>query len=284
MRHESALRGRGKGALLLVALVGGPLALFTASVSCSGGGANLGCPNSDGCGGMLVGNWQTPDPITPHSVCQFVPPLSYSVPIPDPPQIAPQNPKLAKPSSTKSAGSWCQDLKYVNGQIAQINLFHAPAPVSQVGLSLLGSNAYSSTVVLLSYDSTHFDSSCLTAYGDNPSCQDLGDGIMPFYVAMPNFQNVVCCSTGSKANDAGVCPIDPSNGCDCTYTYKSVHYDMGAWQVSGNVLSLYSAINPTQPITTANYCVRDGKLTITGYNGQSMFNVNGLRSATMLPM
>jgi hypothetical protein len=268
-----------------VALLAIPLG-FAASLSCSGPGANLGCPNSDGCGGSPAGTW------TLQGACQFVPPLSYSVPVADSPQmVMPQSPTLASGApSNKSAGDWCQDLIYSAGQIVQINLFKAPpaaAGFGQAQWTLSSNNTYNLGLQLASQNAAHFAPSCLTAFGDSPSCSDLSSQIILFYKGMPNFQNVVCCTPGSTPQDTEgawgdggpTCDSDPSNGCDCTYTYFSTKADLGSWQVAGNILYFFSAIDEVQPLTTTNFCVKDGTLTITGLNGQSMFAVNGFRSA-----
>jgi hypothetical protein len=272
-----------------VALTAIPLGV-AASLSCSGPGANLGCPSADNaCGGNPAGVWAL------QGACQFVPPLSYSVAVPDSPQqVMPQSPTLAGAAPpTKSAGDWCQDLIYSAGQVVNVNLYHAPPAAAGIGgvhpvqWTLASNNTYNAGLQLASENAGHFAPSCLTAFGDNPSCSDLTNQLTSFYGPMPNFSNIVCCTPGSTpqqvaGSDAGpTCDADSSNGCDCTYIYNSTKADEGTWQVVGNILYFFSALDEIQPITTTNFCVKDGTLTITGLNGQSILGVSGWRSATL---
>jgi hypothetical protein len=246
-------------------------------LSCSGAGANLGCPNDTGCGGDPTGSWQM------STACQFVPPLSYSVQVLDPPQTMPQSPNLAPPPpSSKTSGDWCQSLVYgppdaqslaaktalPSGRITQLNLFHAPAPVQFMNVTLSpGVHTYSAALQIESNNETHFAPSCLTAYGQHPSCSDLAEQIILFTKPMANFQNQSC-------TDAA------DGGCDCKYQYESSSSDVGTWRTEGNLLYFFSSQSVLQPITTVNYCVSADKtkLAITGFNGQSLFAKSGLRS------
>jgi hypothetical protein len=155
--------------------------------------------------------------------------------------------------------------------------------------------SYTATLTFSTKSSTHFAYSCLIAYGDTPTCDDLTAQLTKFYMAMPPataaFTNIACASGAP-------------DGCDCSYGYTVVVTDSGAWSTSGATLfedsnMLLYAINgmaldmpgasgaPSQvPAKTmeATYCVAGNQLTLSGANGSSLSGVTGLRTMTLQPM
>lgn len=296
-RPGFSTKRHGLRAVLAVALAQG--VWLISAPGCGGSGANLGCPAVAGCGGDPTGTWTLE---TPTSYCAYVPPLTYSVLTNAPPldlvppeSMVQQTPGKAAAAS-KYSGDWCYSLVYeppppadaaaaglTMGGISNINLPKTPgalgvsavdaangaAPVSFV---LDTTHEYNVGVKTLGQDQTHFARECLTAYGANPTCADLASGIIAFYMAMPNFRDVVCL----PASDGG---------CDCSYSYAGAAADVGSWRTVGNILYFFSQQNPTQPVVETDYCVvDDGKtktLTLGGHNGQSMFADDGLRTLTL---
>jgi hypothetical protein len=272
---------------------------------CTGDGAEYGCPSLRSCGGDPTGAWKAT------SWCDKVIPSTFTNSEQGTTadgvfaaQNQPQSPTLAKPSGpVTSSGNWCESLIYsppnpnnpvttqlpTNGAITSLSLYHPNASVTGLTLNFLADHSYQASATTNGPAAVHFDNSCLTAYGANPSCSDLGTQLHQFYFAMPNFQNIVCCSTGSVGDDAGNCPADSRNGCDCTYTYAGTAADEGIWRVVGSTLYLTSTENPTVQLVEASFCADRSNpnmptLTISGFNGFDLDGVNGFRTATMVPL
>ncbi len=294
-RPGSSRKRHGLRAALAVALAQG--VWLICAPGCGGSGATLGCPAVAGCGGNPSGTWQLQ---SPSSYCAYVPPLTYSVltntPPLDlmPPESMVQQTPGKPPAAPKYSGDWCYALVYeptppagaagaglTMGGISNINLPKTPGGLGVAAVDAANgavpasfvldtTHEYNIGVKTLGQDQVHFAPDCLTAYGANPTCADLATGIVAYYVAMPNFRNVVCLA----ASDGG---------CDCSYAYAGAAADTGSWRSVGNILYFFSDQNPTQPVVETDYCVTDnGKtLTLGGRNGQSMFADNGLRSVTL---
>jgi len=250
---------------------------------CGGGRAEAGCSEPEPCGGNPAGLWKV------QSACQSVPALAYTTSMLYPPQTMPQTPKLAKsPPSNKASGSWCSELVYLpvdpnvpdfpKGKVTSVNLYYPPAPLNFGTVTIAPNHTYSTGIAVESPYTTHFATSCLSAHGANPTCTDLAEQIFEYYRPMPNYQDIVCCAPGSPK---GQCLPDSSNGCDCSYSYRTVNADMGSWQTTDDVLYLFSGYNAIQPMIQATFCAKGDHLTITGREGQSLFNIMGLRTLSL---
>jgi hypothetical protein len=256
------------------------LAAIALANGCTGGGAESGCGEIEPCGGDPVGTWNV------QSACQAVPLLAYTTSPLDPPQAMVQNPKLAKPPpSGKASGDWCSDLVYLppddanpEGSVTSVTLYHPPVQIKTGTILLTAAHTYQTSFASESPFTTHFATSCLIAHGANPSCNTLGKKITEHFIDMGNVQSVVCCTPDSPA---GQCLDDPRNGCDCSYYYRSVNADYGAWQTSGDILYMFSPSIRMQPTIETTFCARGDQLTLTGRDGQSLFNIMGLRTLTL---
>jgi hypothetical protein len=201
----------------------------------------------------------------------------------------PQTPKLAKPApSNKASGDWCSELVYLppdpkvedypKGKVTNVNLYYPPAPLAFGSITFAPDHTYGSTIGVDSPSSTYFTPACITAHGATPSCTDLAEQITLFYKPMPNYQDVVCCAPGSPA---GQCLPDPSNGCNCSYTYRSTNSDMGSWRTADDILYLFSGYSAIQPMVQTTYCARGGQLSMSGRDGVYLFNIVGLRTLVL---
>jgi hypothetical protein len=266
--------GSGWGWTGAAAALALPLGAWAAvgTSGCSGAGANLGCTVAGDCGGNPEGAWFAT------SVCQFIPPLSYTANALFPQQTAPQTPKLATPPpSNKPSGDWCSQLLYspevsplTGSHVGFVNLFHAPAPVVFATVIMTPDHAYNYAQTAASPNEAHFAPTCLTSEGANPSCTDLAAGVEGYYSSTPNF-----------APQSFVCTPASDGGCDCSYSFEIISADQGVWQTVGNTLTFFSNQSGSQPITTTTFCASGGTLTMTGVNGQSMFSLTGLRTLFM---
>jgi hypothetical protein len=272
------------------------LCLGASVVGCgTGGGAEAGCTSPAACGGDPTGAWLV------QSACQSVPALAYTTSQLYPAQTTPQTPKLAKPQpSNKASGDWCSELVYVpadpnvpdfpQGKVTNVNLYYPPAPLDGASLILGRDHSLSASIEVISPYTTHFTTNCLIAHGANPTCSDLAKQIHEFYTPMPNYQDIKCCAPGTPADQC--CAWDEpsdqckfnnsSNGCDCSYYYRTTNASAGAWQVSGENIYFFTD-NAMQPMNSATFCASNNQLTISGRDGLSLFNVNGLRTLTLGP-
>jgi hypothetical protein len=250
------------------------------ATSCGGSsGADDGCPELPACGGDPTGGdpsgmatWEVA------SFCQYIPPLSYTVPIP---LGVPTTPLAQTPPPTtavvKSPGDACFGLVYepvalgTTGNIKIVNLPRVQGHVVNGPVVFSSDGFYSVAVQTISDNVVHFPQYCLTAYGANPSCADLQSALTQ-YETMPNFLTRAV---------PFVC-TDTPGGCDCSYGYEGTAADQGTWRKAGNILYFFSAQNETDPTVETTFCASpDGKnLSISGRDGQSLFNVKGLRSFT----
>src|SRR5579863_5433200 len=206
------------------------------AMSCGGtSGAEDGCPALPACGGDPTGNWATA------SFCQYIPPLSYTVPIPMGVPTTPiaQTPPPAT-AAVKSPGDDCFGLVYepvalgATGNIKTVSLPHVQGTVVKGPVILSPDGFYSVAVQTLSNNVIHFPQYCLSANGANPTCADL-QAALTQYEGMPNYLvravPFVC--------------TDTPGGCDCSYGYEGTAADQGTWHRTGNILYFFSAQNET---------------------------------------
>jgi hypothetical protein len=144
---------------------------------------------------------------------------------------------------------------------------------------------------------THFPLTCMQAGGNaDTSCGDLATALQTFFMPaagqMSAYSNITC--QGASNGD----------GCDCFYNYQLTLTDKGTWGLpQNNVLAFQNGIDMTgaslymlnghlvQSMATApgqamsaNFCATNNSLTLTGYQGQSLFGVFGLRTLVMNKM
>jgi hypothetical protein len=187
------------------------------------------------------------------------------------------------------------------GSVAAVVPWHQAPPLSSGTLTVTPATAMtvaaytvSLTFSLPKLSTTHFAPTCLQANGFTPTCQQLSDGLDTF------FTNAAVSVVGSTpAYSAFSCVASPGdNGCDCSYSYSVVVSDQGAWTTAGDVLSFKSLITayqyngaqaatvePVQPMK-ATYCASGNPLTLTmtGYQGASLFEAIGLRTMVFSKM
>jgi hypothetical protein len=269
---------------VLTLLAAQAVSLLSAAGCGGSAGAQDGCPELPTCGGDPTGSWQVR---AVGGSCQYLPPVTYSVPVLPPPATMLQQTPTPQ-TAPKSPGDDCFSLVYEpnvlpnsSGPIQLVALPHQQGTVRNGPVNLLPDHEYNVAVQTVSYTTVHFSRACLTAYGANPSCDDLAKAL-PEFATEPNYQ---FSETGAATTDPFVCIVGSPDGCDCTYPYESTAADVGTWRVTGNILYFLSEQNVTEPITETTYCSDPvaKTLTITGRDGQSLFSVKGLRSFTFVP-
>jgi hypothetical protein len=209
--------------------------------------ASEACPSTAACGGDPTGSW------TSTSIC------------------------LEAPSPPTSPGQPCDDLVYLppddggqnQSQIEYLNLPLGPGIVSTpANVSLQADGTYTTVALTEVVNQAQFASYCLTAWGANPSCNDLQTQFQQSFLARPNWQNFAC-----SAPDAG--------GCDCSYTYLSSVADMGTWSVDGTTLTLTSALAPWD-VSQFTFCKTAGGLQMTTIPGSTLIGL-GPGTMTLVP-
>jgi hypothetical protein len=240
-------------------------------VGCTGDGNEAGCGSLGACGGDPTGTWTGVD------WCQTA---------------------VETPPASGTSGSFCQDLVFSlpnphkpltlpDGGITSITLFNPSVPIVSTTVAFAADHTYQFASEGRGTVQSHFDRSCLVANGANPSCADLGSQLATAYSASTNVNGIVCCAAKTTPDDAGDCPSDSSQGCDCSYEVVRYPADTGVWRVVGNTLYLTSASNPQVQSYSVTLCQDSSRgsptLQLTGFNGESLFGVDGLRSTTMVP-
>jgi hypothetical protein len=285
---------RNGHALTIVAAIGAAAAL----TGC-GTGSEYGCPVAASCGGDPTGTWAV------GGLCQHTPPVPYQ-PLSLPQyQKRPQDPTINSPPPTPTtSGDWCSGLVYnpptpmtLEGSVASVVPWHDAPPLMSGTLTFAAATGTSGPLYTVSFtfgpkrSSTHFGPACLQANGFTPTCSQLQDELEVF------FTNAAATVVGSiPAYSAFSCTTSSGDGgCDCSYDYQVVVTDQGSWGTDGSVLTAKSliiqyaydgaqaaSVEPVQPMQ-ATFCV-NGNLTMTGYQGTSLFDVIGLRSLTLTKM
>ena len=289
MRPRFGYRTATPGTLALITL-----ALLVAA-GCSSKGTEAFCSDGAICGGSAVGTWdlggtcqykaaRLDQPLNPGEVVQ----------IPLPPVLTPT------PIPPTTAGDWCSQLIYTPlKQVLSVNLWHdapplanGPAPFdsSQVSFNQDADSTFSVRLNFAGYYVSHFSPYCIQASGSNPTCGKLAQDLTTFYAASaghdaannayPDFRDIAC----QTAAD---------NGCDCGYTYQVQVTDTGTWAAGGSLMTMSSSAGtymlnghaassqaPTDPMV-ASVCQSGNQLTLSGYNGESLFHAPGLRVLTL---
>jgi hypothetical protein len=288
-----------------------------------GTGARGDCLALDSCGGNPSGSWQIAGaanscqvpvvrPTQPVDVTEF----TTHTGTPQGPTIAPPQANPVVLQQTTS-GDWCLSLVLnQDDTVTNANLWHE-APVLIDGTFKLFDADHSYTTLLtfstknfpVASNTTHFAPRCLVASGGGHpdpktglpgpgACDALGTGLTKFYVdgrvnatVPPNFAGL----------DGGAikCTLAADAGCDCVAAYTIQVDDAGSWTVPvGEPTSLlqdssvftYNAVqsNAQSPGMTmrSSFCAAGNRLQLTGPNGGSLFNIQGLRTMllSLMPM
>lgn len=259
-------------------------------VSCGGGGAEGGCPETASCGnGSPTGTWQVRGKCA-YSPVQPTQPLLYQQYTAKPPHavLTP-----VQPIAT-TGGDWCAGLFYpapggTMSGIQNVTLWHDSATLESGSVQISADSTYKTSLVFQAPSVTHFTPACLQVSGFSPTCQQLETDLVKFYAAASGqkFVNPIGANGQPVSGDPIQCGAATDGGCDCRSTFEVDLIDQGTWTAAGGVLSENSEIytynglmvyedQPTVA-TAANYCV-NGNLTLTGLNGTSLSGVLGLRT------
>jgi|HubBroStandDraft_1064217.scaffolds.fasta_scaffold92967_1 hypothetical protein len=204
------------------------------------------CPSTTGCGGDPTGTWRST------SVCLDSPP-------PTPP------------------GQPCEDLVYVapdgggqgRTQIEYVNLPVGPGAVTLgATVSFQADGTYNLAITTTQLNQAHFAPYCLTAWGANPSCDDLQTQLQQSFFAMPTWQNFAC-------------SVPADGGCDCSYAYLANPADLGTWNVEGTTLTLRSALAASS-FAQFTFCRTAGGLQMTTMPGSTLLGL-GPGAMTLMP-
>jgi hypothetical protein len=201
---------------------------------------SVACPSGDACGGDPIGHWQG----DMGTVCLDAPPS----PFPDPPC---ENLVYLPPSATSDAGS-----PHPQGVVVQLDLPHGDGTPYASDIVFSPDHRYGLTLSKLEPHRIHFTPACLTAWGANPSCDDLTHGIAEYYVTYGNVGGVACAAAAT-------------GGCDCSYEVRDLRFDGGTWIVRGNELTLSGGNSRFGPTQLA-FCRSASQLQMTVAPGSSL--------------
>jgi len=252
-----------------VGIVLGAMACLLAA--CGGKGVAGNCADINACGGNPIGLWKV------ESMCEFSEPSQPKLAVPIPSALStPQSPSLATDPAVNpnTSGDWCSGLVYLapaaaaaaNGTVGNVQFFAKPLEFVKGTIAFLDNGTYSTNIFGASPETTHFSRSCLNAYGANPSCADLQDGLN----AQPlvNYVELVC---GNGAD----------NGCDCTYKLAETAGDVGVWRADGSTLLQFPGAG--NAVQQTDFCISPDGMTMTagGKNGSHLLGSAGRRSMTL---
>ena len=286
----------------------GLLGLSLAALAGCGKGAKGTCPQLEICGGDPSSNtpWQVSEvcdvppfrPAQPGDVMDFqsTPPLA--------PTIAPPQPNPVIPQQTTS-GDWCSGLVFMPGTggfvVSNANLWHEAPHISNdlvnkpstILLAHSGADrSYVTTLFFEDQNSTHFAPHCLVEDGAvGATCTDLANALKGFYTTAalpgiePTYSSIMCADAPSDG------------GCDCSYTFNLEVQDQGTWAIDPNDATVLvqdstvlqwngQSMNAEASTTTlrSSFCAQNGTLQLSGVNGGSLSNVQGLRTLVLTPM
>jgi hypothetical protein len=283
-----------------------------------GAGAKGDCPALDSCGGtaMATGNWKVVNPLA--DVCQVpvVRPTQPSSDVSDfanhttllPPTLAPPQPNPVLLQQTTS-GDWCSSLVLTpSDSVENANLWHDAPELDTGTLNLASDHSYLTSMTFSTKNlprdrnTTHFAPRCLLANGGghpDPTtglpkagiCDVLAVGLNKYYsdgritpTVPANFANIAC----TNATDGG---------CDCTYVYTVQIDDLGGWTVPvGDPSTLVQdslslsfngvTLNSQEPSASmkSTFCASPTRLQLSGWNGGSLFTLQGLRTLVLSAM
>jgi hypothetical protein len=244
------------------------LSLALLLAACGGKGVAGKCADIAACGGDPVGVWKI------ESMCEFNEASQPLLTVPIPSAISsPQTPALAgAPPSPTTTGDWCSGLVYLpptaatNGTIGNVQFFAKPLQFVKGNIAFLADGSYSTNIFGASAELTHFTRGCLNAYGANPTCVDLQEGLN----AQPLVNYVeLTCSDGAD------------NGCDCSYKLAETAGAIGTWRVEGS--TLYQFGSRGEAPQQSDFCVApDGQsMNFGGKAGTHLLASSGRRSMAL---
>ncbi len=76
------------------------------------------------------------------------------------------------------------------------------------------------------------------------------------------------------------CEDDGGGGCTCTYDLLLITAVEGKYAAIGNVINHYDSVS-NNPVSSADYCVENNELRLSGYKRQFLFNQPALRSLVL---
>lgn len=242
------------------------LALAGLTSACSGKGVAGKCADIAACGGDPVGVWKI------DSMCEFNEASQPLLTVPIPSAISsPQTPALAgAPPSPTTSGDWCSGLVYLppaaatNGTIGNVQFFARPLQFVKGNIAFLADGSYSTNIFGASPEKTHFTRSCLNAYGANPTCAELQEGLN----AQPLVNYVeLTCADGADS------------GCDCVYKLAETAGAVGTWRVDGTTMLQFP--NRGDAAQQSDFCSDGQTMTMGGKAGTHLLASSGRRTMTM---
>jgi hypothetical protein len=212
--------------------------------------AALVCPSVAGCGGDPTGTWQG-------AVC-----LDAPLPVPAGPPC--DNLVFLTSSAALDAGT-------LSGQVEQLDLPHGSGTTLVASVTFNSDQSYTVAIDSSQADTVHFAPYCLTAWGANPSCDDLEQQVNIYDMATVHFLQSFACTTAADG------------GCDCSYSYFFLQEDVGNWSAKGNGLTLASATSSYDGLTETVFCKSVAELQIATAPGSSLAGL-GPGTLTLTPM
>jgi hypothetical protein len=222
------------------------------------------CEPLQGCGGELVPAGQTVSSwvATGDSTCMD------EVQLPVIPVSLSQQP--AAGAGKKGAGQatvdWCSSLAVKPDGSLHFVPFFPVIPMKQAELQFRADGTYFAHFLTAAPQQMGFSAACRAAQGINFTCQELGRHINAAIASESNVKNTRCSDDGE-------------GGCICDYLLTLFTGLQGAVGAAGTEAVFYDAQSNSPP-SPADYCAKTDSFTLTGHDGQQLFNRPGLRTIT----
>jgi len=251
--------GRKYATWLLVALLGLLGALLAGCTTAQR------CEPLQRCGGELVASGETvsswvarADGACTDEIQAPVIPVSLSQ------QPAPGAGKKAVGNSTVD---WCASLSAKpDGQIKNFVNYSLSfvLPVKQAELQFKSDGTYFAHFRTESPTQVGFSAACRAAQGINWSCAELGRHINAAIVSESNVKYMRCSDDGD-------------GGCLCDSLLSIFTSLQGVYGADNGVITFYD-VQSNAPPSPADYCAKPDSFSLTGHDGQALFNRLGLRT------
>jgi hypothetical protein len=182
----------------------------------------------------------------------------------------------ARSNGKKAPGNatvdWCSSLSQKPDGSLRYQPFFPIIPLKNAHLKLKEDHTFDAHFTAAAPQHMAFSASCRSAQGITVSCPELGRRIKEAIAAEANVYNTRCYD-------------DNEGGCMCDYDLSLFTSLPGSWSTDndqGIVTFFDQSLAPFPPAPT-DYCVQGDTLSMTGHNGQQLFNRPDLRTLVFHP-
>jgi hypothetical protein len=151
-------------------------------------------------------------------------------------------------------------------------------PIKNGSISYSGDGSFSLAINYSAAQTTEFAAGCFQSQGftivpagststsNTLTCAEFSTNLAAYFVTEPNITGISCGDDGER-------------GCACIYNLLIVTGANGSYTVQGSVIHHYDVTK--LPESSADFCVVQDQLQLTGKDGQFLFNQSNVRSLVL---